>query len=74
MYPGAVPAGVLVADPPWRFNDKLPGKGRGAAKHYGCMGLDALANFELPPLQNDCYLLMWRVAARSDSESRPDQE
>ncbi len=25
---------VLTADPPWPFKDKLPGKGRGAAKHY----------------------------------------
>jgi N6-adenosine-specific RNA methylase IME4 len=54
---------VLLADPPWKFGDALPGKGRGAAKHYPCMTLDELCAFELPPLAADCMLLLWRVAS-----------
>lgn len=54
---------VLCADPPWRFNDKLPGKGRGAAKHYDVMTTEQLFQFQLPPLEDDCYMFMWRVAA-----------
>lgn len=57
------PARVLVADPPWKFGDALPGPGRGAAKHYPCMTLAELQRFELPPLAEDCALFMWRVAA-----------
>lgn len=51
---------VLVADPPWAFLDKLPGKGRGAQKHYGVMSADAICAFELPPLEEDCWLFLWR--------------
>lgn len=57
------PARVLLADPPWRFGDKLPGKGRGAVKHYPCLALRELCFFPLPPLADDCLLLLWRVAA-----------
>ncbi len=32
-------ASVLVADPPWRFGDKLPGEKRGASKHYSTLSL-----------------------------------
>jgi N6-adenosine-specific RNA methylase IME4 len=52
-----------MADCPWKFGDKLPGKKRGAAKHYPCMGLGALARFPLPPLAADCLLMLWRCAA-----------
>lgn len=61
---------VLVADPPWSFSDRLPGPGRGAAKHYRCMSVDALCRFPLPPLQRDCYLFMWRVAAMAEEAYR----
>lgn len=30
----------IVADPAWKFGDKLPGKGRGAAKNYDVMTVD----------------------------------
>lgn len=32
--PQQTPFGVIAADPPWQFSDHLPGKKRGAAKHY----------------------------------------
>lgn len=54
---------VLIADPPWKFSDRLPGKGRGAAKHYDVLDLDGIKNFPLPELADDCYLFMWRVSA-----------
>lgn len=57
------PARVLVADPPWKFADTLPGKGRGAAKHYDVLDLEGIKSFPLPELAPDCYLFMWRVAA-----------
>lgn len=57
---------VLEADPPWKFSDSLPGKGRGAAKHYRCMSVSELCAFELPPLADDCVLFLWRVAAMQD--------
>jgi N6-adenosine-specific RNA methylase IME4 len=54
---------VLVADPPWAFGDRLPGGGRGAAKHYQCMDVEALKSFPLPAMADDSVLLLWRVAA-----------
>lgn len=57
------PATVLLADPPWRFGDKLPGTGRGADKHYPCLTTAEIQRFPLPPLAANCLLLLWRVAA-----------
>lgn len=57
------PARVLMADPPWLFRDKLPGKRRGAAKHYPCLTVGQLEEFELPPIAANCLLLLWRVAS-----------
>jgi len=56
------PARVLVADPPWRAKDKLPGPGRGASKHYRDMSLVEIASFPLPKLTEDAVLILWRVA------------
>lgn len=63
-------ARVLVADPPWNFNDKLPGPGRGSSKHYSCMTGGDVEQFELPPLADDCYLFLWRVAAMAEEAYR----
>ncbi len=54
---------VLVADPPWSFNDHLPGETRGASKNYACLSVDELKAFPLPALADDCVLFMWRVAS-----------
>lgn len=59
----AVGARVVVADPPWKFGDALPGPGRGARKFYPCLSADEIKRFPLPPLADDCLLLLWRVAA-----------
>lgn len=59
-------ARVIVADPPWKFSDSLPGKTRGASKQYPTLAVSDIARFELPPLADDALLLMWRVAAMQE--------
>lgn len=54
---------VLVADPPWRFRDSLPGGGRGASKHYPCMTTEEVCRFQIPRMADDSLLFLWRVAA-----------
>lgn len=58
----APPFRVLMADPPWPAKDKLPGKGRGAAKHYKLLSLEQIKAFPLPELVDDAVLVLWRVA------------
>jgi N6-adenosine-specific RNA methylase IME4 len=57
------PFGCIVADPPWKFGDKLPGKGRGAAKHYGCLTVSEIMRYPLPKIADDAILFLWRVAS-----------
>lgn len=57
------PFPVLCADPAWRFKDKLPGKGRGAEKHYRTLAPHEIMRFPLPPLAGDAILFLWRVSA-----------
>lgn len=57
-------ASVLVADPPWRFGDSLPGPKRGAASHYGTLTTAEICAFPLPPLERDAVLFLWRVATQ----------
>lgn len=54
---------VLVADPPWRFGDRLPGAGRGAAKHYACMATAEICAMPLPVPRDvaDAVLFLWLV-------------
>lgn len=54
---------VLVADPPWKFGDKLPGGGRGAEKHYPCMSTEEIVRFQIPRVADDSLLFLWRVAS-----------
>lgn len=55
----AVKIGTIVADPPWPYSDRLPGKGRGAGKHYGLLSMSDIMRFPLPPLAEDCRLYLW---------------
>lgn len=55
------PVACLVTDPPWTFQDRLGVKG--ASAHYGCLSLSELKGFPLPPLADNGYLFLWRVAA-----------
>jgi N6-adenosine-specific RNA methylase IME4 len=60
----SAPYRVVVADPPWSFNDKLPGKSRGAEKNYAVLSIEELRAFPLPDIADDAYLFMWRVASQ----------
>jgi N6-adenosine-specific RNA methylase IME4 len=57
------PFRVVVADPPWKFSDRLPGGGRGAVKHYDCLSTRDIIRFPLPPIADDALLFLWRVAS-----------
>ena len=57
---------VLTADPPWLFGDKLPGKTRGASKQYRCLTVAEIKAWQLPPLEADAILFLWRVAAMQE--------
>ena len=57
------PARVVVADPPWKFDDKLPGRTRGAEKNYPCSQVDRIAKMRLPPIASNAVLFLWRVSA-----------
>lgn len=61
---------VICADPPWSFGDRLPGPGRGAAKHYDVMSVDDICNFPIPPTEPDAWLFMWRVASQVEESYR----
>ena len=62
---------VLLADPPWRFNDKLPGPGRGADKHYQTIETDGgITSFAIPEMADDSVLFMWRVSAMVEDAYR----
>src|SRR3972149_4732555 len=69
---------TICADPPWKFDDKLPGEGRGAAKNYRVLTVDQVARFLDDPFERDsaglaiplrhylapdCRLFLWRVAS-----------
>jgi N6-adenosine-specific RNA methylase IME4 len=58
-----LPYRVLVADPPWKFDDRLPGPSRGAERHYPCLSVPELVTFPLPSLAEDALLFLWRVAS-----------
>jgi N6-adenosine-specific RNA methylase IME4 len=65
---------VLLTDDAWPFDDRLPGAGRGAAKHYNTNPIDRLFRQPLPPLHDDAVCFMWRVAAGGDENSTPFPE
>ena len=60
------PFRIVAADCPWLFDDKLPGKSRGASKNYRCLTLDELLVFPLPPIADDAWLLFWYVTSMVD--------
>lgn len=64
------PFACVVADPPWAFGDKLPGPGRGAVKHYPVLSARAIMDFALPPIADDAYLFLWRVASQVEEAYR----
>lgn len=64
MFPGTPTRfSCVVADPAWQFGDKLPGSGRGAAKHYDVMSVEDICRLALPPIADDAHLFLWRVSS-----------
>ena len=63
MDSAVTPFRVVLADPPWRFGDRLPGPGRGASKHYRTMTTRDICALRLPPIAEDALLFLWRVSA-----------
>lgn len=53
---------AIVADPPWRTRDKLPGPKRGAAKNYSTLSVQEIMRFPLPPIADDAILFLWRLS------------
>lgn len=64
------PFACVVADPPWYFDDKLPGPGRGAVKHYPVLSARAIVDFALPPIGDDAWLFLWRVSSQVEEAYR----
>jgi N6-adenosine-specific RNA methylase IME4 len=62
-----VPFRTVVADVPWRFNDSLPGKSRGASRNYATLPLAEIKSFlaDRPEIviAPDALLFFWRVSA-----------
>lgn len=54
---------VLTADPPWKFDDRLPGEGRGAERHYRTMSVFDICAFPIPEMLPDSILFLWRVSS-----------
>lgn len=61
---------VVVADPPWRFDDALPGRGRGASKHYATLPARDIEALHVPNVATDALLFLWRVAAMQEEALR----
>lgn len=61
---------TMTADVPWKFGDKLPGNGRGAAKNYRVMGVESIMTYSIPPMLDDAYLFFWRVSAMVEEAYR----
>ncbi len=57
------PYACVVADPPWKFGDKLPGKKRGAGKHYNVMSTRDICALRLPPIAPDALLFLWKCSS-----------
>lgn len=61
------PFDVILADPPWKYNDrKRPGKagfGGGVHGHYLTMDTTAICSLKIPAA-NDCMLFLWATWPR----------
>lgn len=60
---------ILVADPPWRFKDKLTMKStkRGAGSHYSTLTIQQIKDFPMPePVGKNALLFLWRVSSMQE--------
>jgi N6-adenosine-specific RNA methylase IME4 len=63
---------VIVADPPWRFGDSLPGKSRGASNNYDTMATDEICavKFAHDFGMENSILFLWRVSSMAQDAIR----
>ncbi len=57
------PARVLLADPGWKPDDKLPGDKRGAQKNYKVMPTVDIMRMPLPAFEQNAILFLWRLSS-----------
>jgi N6-adenosine-specific RNA methylase IME4 len=52
---------VILADPPWQYNDKLTMSDtrRSSDSHYSTMTVEDIVNFQIPPTATDALLFLW---------------
>jgi N6-adenosine-specific RNA methylase IME4 len=60
---GRHPMTIFTADPPWKFDDSLPGS-RGSSAHLHPLTLEQIKHTELPPMDPDSVLFLWRPPSR----------
>jgi N6-adenosine-specific RNA methylase IME4 len=67
---------VVVADFPWQFGDKLPGKTRGAARQYATMPVEAMGPFLAGYCEGmgNVALFLWRVSSMQEEALRVARE
>lgn len=59
---------VIVADPPWAHGDSLGP--RGAAAQYPLMTTNQICNYELPDIDRDALLFLWRLSSMVEDALR----
>ena len=54
-------ARVILADPPWSYNDKLTMSDtkRSSDAHYSTMSVDDICKFPIPQTSSDAFLFLW---------------
>ena len=58
---------TILADCPWSFGDNLPGKGRGAQKHYDVMTNQDIINMPVKEITAEqCHLYLWTTNTHLD--------
>lgn len=55
---------TILADPPWKYRDKLDMEYvSGAEHHYPCMSTDEIKSTPLPPIADNAHLYLWTTNA-----------
>ena len=54
-------ARVILADPPWSYNDKLTMSDvkRSSDSHYSTLSVDDICAFQIPVTASDAFLFLW---------------
>lgn len=56
---------VILADPPWSFNDKMTGYAHSLTEHYETQDLEWIKNLPVQSIAgDDCVLFLWAVSSQ----------